>query len=266
MALAGDLSEFSLTDLIQLLQLSKKTGGVEIDGRRGTQKLTGWIFFRDGKIVDAKLPGLEPLEAVYTFFTVTSGPFRFHEGVTSPQTTITASNESIIMEGVHRQETWSQQQTTTPTLAMVPRLVPNPASGTVEISLNAEEWRILTMINGKHTVGQITQRSGLGEARTCEIIAKLMQSGLIERREAAAGESLAPEFEQIAAGYLGAGANVLLQEAYRIAGVIDPSRASAAEMLAAADAFEAEARRLIGADRASQAAAQLRERARELLV
>jgi hypothetical protein len=41
------LSEFSLTDLIQLLQLSKKTGGVEIDGRRGAQKLAGWIFFRD---------------------------------------------------------------------------------------------------------------------------------------------------------------------------------------------------------------------------
>jgi len=265
MALAGDLSEFSLTDLIQLLQLSKKTGGVEIDGRRGAQKLSGWIFFRDGKIVDAKLPGLEPLEAVYAFFTVTSGPFRFHEGVTSPQVTITVSNESIIMEGIHRQETWSQQQAA-PTLSMVPRLVPNPSSGTVEISLDAEEWRVLTMINGKHTVGQIAQRSGLGEARTCEIIAKLMQSGLIERRETAAGESLAPEFEQIAAGYLGAGANVLLQEAYRIAGVTDPSRASAAEMLAAADAFEAEARRLIGADRASQAAAQLRERAREALV
>ncbi len=266
MALAGDLSEFSLTDIIQLLQLSKKTGGVEIDGRRGPQKLSGWIFFRDGQIVDARMAALPPLEAVYAFFTVTSGPFRFHEGVTSPQVTITASNESIIIEGIHRQETVAQHADTMPTLAMVPRLVPNPAVGTVEISLDAEEWRVLTMINGKQTVGQIAQRSGLGETRVCEIIAKLLQSGLIERREAAAGESLAPEFEQIAAGYLGAGANALLQEAYRIAGVTDPSRASATEMLAVADAFEAEARRLIGADRAGQAAAQLRERARELLV
>jgi predicted transcriptional regulator len=38
------------------------------------------------------------------------------------------------------------------------------------------------MVNGKNTVAQIAQRSGLGEGRTGEIISELLSSGLIEER------------------------------------------------------------------------------------
>jgi hypothetical protein len=182
-ALAGDLSEFPLTDIIQLMDLSKQTGAIHIDGKRGSRQFKGLIYFRDGKIIGAELPGFPPLEAVYTFFTVASGPFHFQESVTPDQPTITVSNEVIIMEGVMRQDSWSDdEQDSGPSLTMVPRLVPNPASGTSDINLEAEEWRVLTMVNGRNTVGQIAQRSGLGEGRTCEIIAELLNSGLIEER------------------------------------------------------------------------------------
>ena len=79
MALSGDLSEFPLTDIIQLLDLSKKTGALYIDGRRGQQRLEGWLYFRDGKIIDAALENLPALEAAYAFFTFTSGPFQLHD-------------------------------------------------------------------------------------------------------------------------------------------------------------------------------------------
>ena len=75
--LEGDLSEFPLTDIIQLVDLSKKTGAVELHGQRGAQQMDGHLYFRDGKIIGAEMTGLAPLEAVYTFFTFTSGPFRF---------------------------------------------------------------------------------------------------------------------------------------------------------------------------------------------
>ncbi len=189
MALAGDLSEFPLTDIIQLVDLSKKTGGVHIKGERTGQTFEGWIFFRDGKIVGASIPGLKPLDAVYTFFTLTSGPFRFHEDKRIETPTISVSNEVIIMEGVMRQDAWADIQRHVPSLSLVPRLVPNPATGSNDISLEAEGWRILTMVNGKNSVEQIAQRSGLGEFRTCEIIAQFLQNGLIEMRETAHDEA-----------------------------------------------------------------------------
>lgn len=65
---------------------------------------------------------------------------------------------------------------------MVPHLIPNPAFSTREINLEAEEWRILTLVNGKNTVGQIAGRSGLSIEQTCQIIAHLLDYGLIEER------------------------------------------------------------------------------------
>jgi hypothetical protein len=265
MALAGDLSEFPLTDIIQLVQLSKQTGGVQIKGQRAGQSIDGWLFFRDGKIVGALSPGLPPLDAVYTFFTLTSGPFQFHDDKRLENPTITVSNEVIIMEGVMRQDAWARIHEHIPSLGLVPRLVLNPTTGSAEINLEPEEWRILTMVNGKNAISQIAQRSGLGEFRTCEIVAQLLQSGLIEVREPSPGETLAPEFERIAAGFVGSGAAALLEEAYRLAGVADPSRATPPQLLMVVDYFERGATRVLDPARAREAATQLRSRASELL-
>lgn len=264
MALSGDLSEFSLTDLIQLVDLSKKTGGVHIKGQRAGQTYEGWLYFRDGKIIGASIPGMRPLEAVYTFFTLASGPFRFDEDQRLETPTITLSNETIIMEGIMRQEAWAAIQQQIPSLALVPRFVPNPATGSGEINLDAEEWRVLTMVNGKNTVAQIAQRSGLGEFRTCEILAELVRNGLVELREPSLGETLAPEFERIASAFVGAGASALLEAAYRHVGIVDVSCATDTQMLAAVDRFEQGAARVIGPERARAAAAALRARADEL--
>ena len=258
MALAGDLSEFPLTDLIQLVQLSKQTGGVHIIGQRAGRIFEGWLFFRDGKIIGANMAGSQPLEAIYTFFTLASGPFRFHDDKRIETPTINISNEVLIMEGIMRQDAWARIHEHIPSMTLVPRLVLNPSTGSTEINLEPEEWRVLTMVDGKNMVGQIAQRSGLGEFRTCEIVVQLLQSGLIEMREANLGETLAPEFERIAASFVGGGASALLEEAYRLAGIPDPNRATSAEMLTVVEHFERGAARVLDPARAREAAGRLR--------
>ncbi len=258
MALEGNLSEFHLTDIIQLVDLSKKTGAVFLQGSRSQQQFEGWLYFRDGKIVGARMGNLPPLEAAYTFFTFTSGPFRFHDDVQLDVPTITQSNELIIMEGIMRQDAWARIQEHVPSLSMIPRLVPNPAATGNEINLEADEWRVLTMVNGKNTVGQIAQRSGLGEMRTCEIIAQLLTSGLIEKREVNLAEALFPELERIVMGSLGASAMVLLQDAYDRAGIRDHSNTTRDQILAALDFFESAAIRAFGLNRMRQSVADLR--------
>jgi len=265
-ALAGELSDFPLTDIIQLVDLSKKTGGVHIKGQRGSKVMDGWIYFRDGKIIGATLPGFAPLEAVYTFFTVLSGHFDFVDNVGPEQPTITVSNELIIMEGIMRQEAWSnQEEEEGPSLTMVPRLVPNPSSGTTEINLEAEEWRVLTMVNGKNTVGQIAQRSGLGEVRTCEIITQLLSNGLIEERSSNSAESVFPELERIASAELGNNTHALLQDACMRANITDIANATNQQIMAAIEHFEQAIRSILGTERASQVVSQMRSRALDML-
>lgn len=265
MALEGDLSEFHLTDIIQLVDLSKKTGAVFLQGRRGQQQLEGWLYFRDGKVVGARMGSLPPLEAAYTFFTFTSGPFRFHDDVQLDVPTITQSNEVIIMEGIGRQEIWERIQQHVPSLAMIPRLVPNPAATGNEINLEADEWRVLTMVNGKNTVSQIAQRSGLGEMRTCEIIAQLLNSGLIEKREVNLAEALFPELERTVMNGLGTSAMVLLQDAYDRAGIRDHGSATREQIAAALDFFESAAIRAFGLNRVRQPVADLRAHVQRIL-
>lgn len=263
--LEGDLSEFPLTDIIQLVALSKKTGAVELRGKRGVQQLEGRLFFRDGKIVGAEMPGLAPLEAAYTFFTFASGPFTFRDVSPPAQPTITASNEVIIMEGIMRQEAWANIQERVPSLSMVPRLVPNPASGMSEINLEAEEWRVLTMIDGKNTVERIARRSGLGEFRTCEIIAQLLANGLIEKREANLAETLFPELERIATAFLGNVTRTLLRNAYRRANISDLDAATGEQIMTAITILEESATLIIGQQRARQVAAEMRNRAEQTI-
>src|SRR5262245_2017356 len=243
MALQGDISDFPLTDIIQLLDLSKKTGGVHIQGKRGQQQLDGWMYFRDGRIVGAQLGKLPPLEAAYTFFTFTSGPFQFHDDVQIENPVITQSNEMIIMEGIMRQDAWSKIQDLVPSLIMVPQLVTNPSSTGSEINLEADEWRVLTMVNAKNTVAQIAQRSGLGEVRTCEIIAQLLSSGLIQKREVNLAETLFPELDRLATGALGSSARVLLYDSYGRAGIQDQGAATHEQVASALDTFEGAAAR-----------------------
>jgi hypothetical protein len=264
MALAGDLSDFPLTDIIQLLDLSKKTGGVFIQGRRGQQQLDGWLYFRDGKITGAQMGKLPALEAAYIFFTFTSGPFRFHDDVQLDVPTITQSNEMIIMEGIMRQDAWSKIQEHVPSLNMVPQLVTNPSSTGTEINLEADEWRVLTMVNARNTVSQIAQRSGLGEVRTCEIIAQLLASGLIQKRQVDLAETLFPELDRIASSALGTSAPTLLQDAYGRAGIDDQSAASADQIDAALSIFEAAAVRTFGQGRVSRAVTALRAYAQQV--
>jgi hypothetical protein len=258
MGLQGDLSEFPLTDLIQLVDLSKQTGSVYLQGKRGHERLEGWLTFRDGKIIDARLGDLPPLEAAYTLFTLTDGPFHFDDTVRAATQTITQSNEMIIMEGVMRQDAWANLQRYIPSLHIIPRLAPNPAATGSEINLEADEWRVLTMVNGKNTVAQIAQRSGLGELRTCEIMTQLLVNGLIEKRAVNLAEMLFPELEQIVTTAFGSSATVMLEEMYARVGITTYATATQAQVIAALDYFEATALRLFGVQRVRQPIADLR--------
>ena len=164
----------------------------------------------------------------------------------------------LIMEGIMRQDAWAKIQNHVPSRNMVPQLVTNPSATGSEINLEADEWRVLTMVNAKNTVGQIAQRSGLGEVRTCEIIAQLLSSGLIQKREVNLAELLFPELERIATGALGSSARVLLYDSYGRAGIQDQSAATAEQVRAALKVFEGAAAHAFGQSRISRVMVDLR--------
>jgi hypothetical protein len=54
MHLSGQLADWSINDLLQIMQVTKKTGSLDVDGER-----SGRIHFRDGKVTGAELTGVD---------------------------------------------------------------------------------------------------------------------------------------------------------------------------------------------------------------
>jgi hypothetical protein len=262
MALQGDLSEFGLVDIIQLIDLGKKTGGVEIHGARGGETLDGWVFFNEGKICAAQLGPLTGEEAAYTLFTCSAGPFKLHEGMPLPAPNIGVSNEVVIMEGIGRQDEWASIAERVPPKTTVMKLVPNPRSSSREINLEADKWRVLTMINGKNTVADIARLSGLGDYATFKIIVELMDAGLIDgKAQAPVSAPVYPDLERLAVAGIGNSARMLLADAFRRAGLRPEDRsAPQQQMLQAIMSFEQSTTLLLGPSRARTLADQLRAR------
>lgn len=54
MHLSGQLSDWSINDLLQIMQVTKKTGSLDIEGQR-----RGRVHFREGRVTGAELTGLK---------------------------------------------------------------------------------------------------------------------------------------------------------------------------------------------------------------
>ena len=54
MHLSGELSDWSINDLLQIMQVTKKTGSLDIEGQR-----RGRVHFREGRVTGAELTGVK---------------------------------------------------------------------------------------------------------------------------------------------------------------------------------------------------------------
>ncbi|MFQ5523035.1 MAG: DUF4388 domain-containing protein [Acidimicrobiia bacterium] len=80
MHLSGNLTDWSISDLLQIMQVTKKTGSLDIEGDR-----RGRVHFRDGAVTGAELSGTKGsyigtergavADIIYVLSSITSGTF-----------------------------------------------------------------------------------------------------------------------------------------------------------------------------------------------
>ncbi len=97
--LRGDLSQVGLSSLLVLIEMERKTGLLQLRGPEGTN---AQILVRNGKVVHARLDGLdEPVDAdcVYYLLTWSAGDFEFVTCVVEGEDRVNASTTHLLMEG-----------------------------------------------------------------------------------------------------------------------------------------------------------------------
>ena len=87
----------------------------------------------------------------------------------------------IILEGSRRVDEWALLKKHIPHPEVVFRIGRSVEQGKDSINLNANEWRLLSLVDGRRTVQQIIADSGQEEFSVCRTMNSLISSGIIER-------------------------------------------------------------------------------------
>ena len=127
------------------------------------------------------------LEIIYSLFSWSQGYFTFHESVDPPKEKIVIDlpATNIIMEGIRRYDEWNRIREKIPHERLVFEVARE--TGTDFLStLTDEEKVVLSFIDGKATVQEITRSAGIGKMEVQKSLYSLLTAGVI-RPPAVAG-------------------------------------------------------------------------------
>lgn len=124
-------------------------------------------------------------EIIYRLLGWDKGYFKFFEGrfPTQEGITIKISTENLILESVRRLKQMEKIRKKLPALDAVLALAPSENSRQRDLSLKADEWNILVLIDGRRNIEQIISDSGLEGEEALKKITALFLAGLVEKKD-----------------------------------------------------------------------------------
>lgn len=174
----GHLQDMAVVDLIQTIEIGRKSGVIYFEDRSGKH---GSIYFRNGKVIDAELNKLCGEEAVYRLLSWTDGEFNVEFKNILRKEAIELSSQGLLMEGMRRLDEWGRLCEEIPPLDSILKVDTHELSEHLsEISDEVKE--ILKLFDGSHTIMDVVDNCKLGDLGGLNIIAKLFFNGLITRR------------------------------------------------------------------------------------
>jgi len=176
MALEGNLEDFELTDVFQLIQLGAKDGSLRIQ----TPSDVGVVYFKDGMVVHAKTNNLIGEQAIDSILQWRRGRFVFRPGEETLEKTVELPIQQVILDAARRIDELNKIQRLIPSFDMVPKIVEVPDVGIEKINLRPEEWKVLAFVDGVLSIKQISERVKLSEFETGRILYGLISSGLVK--------------------------------------------------------------------------------------
>ena len=172
---AGRVADMPVVDVIQTIEISRKSGVIQFVGERGRQAA---IYFRDGKVIDAEAGTLQGEDAVYRLLTWSEGEFEVVFRTVRRREVITTSSQGLLMEGMRRLDEWSRL------LEQLPPLTHRFEIDTGELAARLgdvpdDNNRILRLIDGKRTLLEVIDASDFGDLECIQAVARLYFEDLL---------------------------------------------------------------------------------------
>jgi len=184
----GALSEMGIVDLVQTLELGRKSAALRVAGPGGRQAT---VWFRDGRIVDCQAGGLSGEAAFFRMLHWSEGDFAVEFGAVEREPSIAASTRALLLEGMRRLDEFGRLAEQMPPPASVLEVDGEALSrrlGEIPDDLNP----VLRLFDGRRTLEQVVDASGRDDLGAAAVVSRLYFEGIIREagprsRPAAAG-------------------------------------------------------------------------------
>ena len=173
-----------------LLRMEELSGAIDEQARDPNKGRLGEILIRRGSITREQLEQyirIQIEEAVYYLFTWTQGSFYF-EAEQRPEEgamLVSINPENLLLEGARRIDEWSLIEKKIPSLDLVFEI--DRAREPDQADLSDEQRKIIPLVDGKRSVQELIEESGMVEFDVGKALFGLIQAGFahpVGRRQA----------------------------------------------------------------------------------
>ncbi len=121
-------------------------------------------------------------EIIHSMFQFEEGGYEFTEGniPTNEVITLKMSMGNLIYDSVKRIENWTRIRSEMPDTSSLLRLSSDPLSLFQDIELSAQDKKILSLVDGKHTIKEVIENSWMGSFEALKILYVLWSIGMVE--------------------------------------------------------------------------------------
>ena len=119
-------------------------------------------------------------EAAYELMCWEAGEFTWEPGAEDPEAEVSLDIEELMRDVESRLEQRAEMQMMLSRPGSVPRMVEQAPHGPGDINIRPEQWRVLVLVDGRRTVGELAVAAGVAEADVIRTLNDLAGAGLIE--------------------------------------------------------------------------------------
>jgi len=202
MPLTGNLKEFDLVSVLQILSGKMSTGKLVIN--KPFKK--GILYLKEGRVINSEVGKLKGMPGFLELFTWDEGNFEFiEEDVSNISMVISMSSEALILEAARIMDEWQEKKKNLGSLTCVP-FFPDPSfsiPASVQVLLlrkdpenmtqEEKERFILSNIDGRRDFATIARISGLGTLLAIDVVLNNLSAGRIALRDLVNLQYVVPE-------------------------------------------------------------------------
>jgi len=172
---SGSLTDMGLVDLLQTIDISRKSGVLELR----SQGRSGMITFRDGQVLDAELGPFFAERAIYRLLLWSEGEFEIDFRPVRVEQRVQIPTQGLLMEGMRRLDEWSRTCEQIPPLQSVCEVQGEELAARLA-ELPDEINGILKLFDGQRSIQDVVDGVAADDLSTLSAISKLYFEGIVQ--------------------------------------------------------------------------------------